>query len=49
MLSHVTLITCMLFQVLRNLGKADRTRDDELEQHVLSFNDQQVAPYVTLL
>lgn len=31
-----------VFQVLQNLGKADKTIDDELEQSLEHFNEQQV-------
>jgi len=31
-----------LLQVLQNLGKADRTTDDDFLRHVAAFNDQQV-------
>lgn len=30
-------------KVLQNLGKADKTRDDDFEQHVQNFNDQQAT------
>jgi len=31
-----------IVQVLQNLGKADRTTDDDFMRHVAAFNDQQV-------
>ena len=32
-----------MLQVLQNLGKADRTTDDDFARHVAAFNEQQVV------
>jgi hypothetical protein len=36
------LIKFFLFQILQNLGKADKTTDEIFEEHLHNFNTQQV-------
>ena len=40
---YIGVIFVAPFQVMQNLGKADKTTDDVFEQHVTSFTDQQVC------
>ena len=37
----LTLPHFFLFQLLQNLGKADKTTDEIFEEHLLNFNQQQ--------
>ena len=39
------MLLCVL-QVLQNLGKADKTKDDELDQNLELFNEQQLSFFV---
>ena len=40
--SHFVSTKLFLFQILQNLGKADKTTDEIFEEHLQNFNTQQV-------
>ena len=37
----IVIVSSFLFQLLQNLGKADKTTDEIFEEHYLNFNIQQ--------